>query len=277
MMRKYLLLLLEDKMRIWATLIFSFAMMQVSANHSCSDTQSAGKIRKILVELGKSKLEDRFNSQGTTGPTGPRGPAGPTGAQGIAGAAGTRGPEGAEGPAGPRGRVGAAGAAGAAGSTGATGPTGPALALAYASAYTEGNQIVPIVAPTTTSINFNTNQYDPVNINHAAATPDQFLVQTAGIYLVAWTFTVVGGDGLPSTLTVQLVQSTEFSGTEISPVPFQTVDVAANTSIPVSGQTTVNLLAGDTLRLFVTDSTTPAPADNLTIQNPTFNIIRIAP
>jgi hypothetical protein len=259
-------------MRIWATLIFSLAIIQVSASNSCSDTQSTGQIRKILVELGKLKLEDRFNSQGTTGPVGPRGPAGPTGTQGAAGAAGASGPEGAEGPAGPRGRVGAAGAAGA---TGATGPTGPALTLAYASAYTEGvNQPIPPIDPTFISVDFDTDQYPPVNITHS--TPNQFEIQTDGIYLISWTFTVISSDTVGA-ITVDLGIGRGEAGNVLSPSPFQTVSITEPfTAVPVSGQATVNLLAGDALFLFIEDIST-VPSGNFAIQSPTFNIVRIAP
>ena len=137
---------------------------------------------------------------GLTGPAGPQGPVGPAGATGAQGPQGEIGPQGPQGPIGPTGATGATGAQGPQGETGPQGPRGlPGGVLSYADFYAlmppdNAESIGPgddVAFPRNGVI---------ANTNIGRISNTEFLLNSAGTYLVMWYTTVTEASQLVLTL-----------------------------------------------------------------------------
>jgi hypothetical protein len=195
---------------------------------------------------------------------GPTGPQGPTGAAGATGAKGAAGADGGRGPAGTRGPIGAKGAQGLTGATGPTGPAGGGTSTpAYASAYKSIPQTIENFEPVTLDM----DNVRPVNIRHE--TDDVFTVNEAGIYSISYTLNTNAPGNFPNINTVTL----NIAGNPIASSPIQRFPLSDFLGASISAEIILELTAGQTVQLILTNGNTTA----FSVINSTFNITRIAP
>ncbi len=140
---------------------------------------------------------------GLTGPQGPQGPVGPAGATGAQGPQGEIGPQGPQGPIGPAGATGATGATGAQGPQGETGPQGPRGLPGGVLSYADFYALMPTDNPDEIApggdVAFPRNGVI-ANTNIGRVNDTEFLLNSAGTYLVMWHATATEASQLVLTL-----------------------------------------------------------------------------
>ncbi|MBR2381833.1 MAG: collagen-like protein [Clostridia bacterium] len=197
-------------------------------------------------EVGPQGPAGATGAMGPQGPRGETGPQGPQGPQGATGATGPQGPQGEVGPQGPAGATGATGPQGAQGPQGETGPQGPRGLPGGVLSYADFYALMP--PDNATAITPGEDVAFPqngviANTNIGRTSDTEFLLNTAGTYLVMWNasfteagqlvltsngtelpYTVVGkGDGFGELVGFTLINTT-------APTTLTVRNPAANTT-----------------------------------------------
>lgn len=194
-------------------------------------------------------LEPKESHEKRRGPRGPRGHHGKQGKRGHHGSNGTSGRPGATGATGATGTAGAPGASGTPGPTGATGATGSGSGFGpFANIYQQGTEVVSSGASFTFD---HQNPSSGFTFLPLVGPPfQQIQVITGGTYVIR--FTAYPSNLVPGTTSIALLQKiggvgvgTEIPGSEVS------VDqlISGSGTVPLSGEVTVTLSAGDTVEL----------------------------
>lgn len=186
----------------------------------------------------------------------------------IPGPMGLQGLSGIPGPTGPTGATGAIGGAGVPG-------VSQSLADNYSSSYDDGTisfSIASTYADTGGIPFLSENIIPPVGITHPVnADSSIFQVNNSGVYHITWTVTFQTA-GTSSIIQVQLADVTTLPGTPFPPTPFEQIFISGENDYSfVTGQTTLNLSAGDQIQLQAQADASPSALFR------TFTITQIAP
>lgn len=153
---------------------------------------------------------------------------------------------------------------------GPRGEPGPPFVVNYATAYSQGSQIIPPGS----QIAFSVNRVPPVGISHVAlANPFWFRVLQDGLYYVSWTFTTQSAVEQSISVNIRNVST----NTLISPVPFSvnTTPVTTGGFQTIAGSGLIPLSANTTIALEV--SLDVGVEGNIAIIDPSISIFQIAP
>ena len=149
---------------------------------------------------------------------------------------------------------------------GPQGEPGPPFAVNFASAYSQGTQIIPSGA----GVAFFVNRVVPVGVAHSGAPePTWFRVLQDGIYYVSWTFTAQSVVDQTVSVNIRNVSTNNL----INPTPYSVQTIPAGEFSTISGSAIIPLLANMTLALEVSFTA----EGNTAVIDPSLNIFQIAP
>jgi len=165
------------------------------------------------------------------------------------------------------------------GLTGQQGPTGP-LASAFLSYYS--NQSQSIGPDTSVLLAFTTLQTSNGTITSSSSTVappavDTFTATLSGVYLIAWNVAItisISATSEATTATLDLL----VNGTPVNP-PFESQGYGAGTgtlTYPAAGSFSVNVTAGQSIQLRVTNQNPLSPGLLVVAASPSISVLRVA-
>jgi Collagen triple helix repeat (20 copies) len=250
--------------RVFSTFIFTLATTYTLSAYSLPNTENLLN-QNNLIDIQAGCKRPMQGPAGVTGSTGPEG---------------VTGPQGATGPTGATGSTGATGARGAMGLTGVTGATGPAISANYVSSYSTNTQSItnglnpPFLPVVIEPVLFVADLFPPVGIINNGAS---FTINTTGIYLINWEYTLNTTGGVIS-VTTNIFNNTTLAN--FAPDPNAQVAPVENGINPYSGSRLLNLNAGDIISLTISvigPVGLGVPPFFANITNPAISIVQISP